>query len=138
MKLFVGAKAVVVRPDGKILIVREGSAYEEGTNIGKWDVPGGRIAPEEALLDGLAREVMEESGLKVTVGSVLHVADNFPEIKGEKVHVVRIYFACTITESEVVLSSDHDEHAWIDASEYDDYELMPDVVAVLAKLAKSK
>ena len=40
MKLFVAAKAVVMREDGKVLIVRESSSYVEGTNEGMWLVVG--------------------------------------------------------------------------------------------------
>ncbi|MCA9362556.1 NUDIX hydrolase [Candidatus Kaiserbacteria bacterium] len=134
MKLFVGAKAVIQRSDGKVLIVREGSAYEEGTNIGKWDVPGGRIEADEALLAGLAREVKEEAGLEVEVGEVLYAADNFPEIKGEKAHVVRIYFACTTTKQEIVLSKDHDEHAWVDQTDIEKYAVMEDAAIAIRNL----
>ena len=41
--LKVAAKAVIMNAEGKILIVREADTYEEGTKIGKWGLPGGRI-----------------------------------------------------------------------------------------------
>ena len=50
MQLFVGAKGLVSRLDGKVLIVRESTSYKEGTETGKWDVVGGRIEPEENCL----------------------------------------------------------------------------------------
>ncbi len=127
MKLFVGAKGLVARPDGKVLIVREGSQYDEGSELGNWDVVGGRIEPHEPLLEGLAREVFEESGLKVTVGALLGVTENFPVIKGETVHIIRVYYACTTLETEAVLSQDHDAHEWIDPEAYESYGLMKDV-----------
>lgn len=133
MKLFVGAKGLIVRPDGKILIVREGSSHDEGTELGNWDVVGGRIEPEEPLLDGLAREIMEESGLTVTVGRLLGVTENFPVIKGEMVHIIRAYYACTTTETEAVLSQDHDAHEWIDSTTYESFNLMDDVVEMFKK-----
>ncbi len=39
--LKVAAKAVIINQEGKALLLREASTYEEGTNIGKWGVPGG-------------------------------------------------------------------------------------------------
>lgn len=39
--LKVAAKAVIF-DNHKVLIVREASTYEEGTNIGTWGLPGGR------------------------------------------------------------------------------------------------
>ena len=40
--LFVAQKAIIVNKN-KVLIIREASTYKDGTNIGKWGVPGGRI-----------------------------------------------------------------------------------------------
>jgi 8-oxo-dGTP diphosphatase len=111
MKLFVGAKAVIVE-GGKILVLRE-AKYDEGTNEGKWDVPGGRINPEEPILDGLRREVMEESGLEVEVGEVLVVHETFPSIKGEDCHIVRIYYQAKPLSGKVILSPDHDKYEWV-------------------------
>jgi ADP-ribose pyrophosphatase YjhB (NUDIX family) len=51
MKLFVAAKAIIIS-EGKVLLLRE-AAYDEGTNVGKWGVPGGRIHDDEPILDGL-------------------------------------------------------------------------------------
>jgi len=85
MQLYVGVKAVI-QHEGKIFIIRE-AAYDEGTQTGKWDFPGGRIDPEETLHEGLAREVREEVGLVVTPGDVCFVQENFPVIKGDPCHM---------------------------------------------------
>ena len=123
MKLFVGVKGFVEH-EGKILILRE-QQYDEGTNEGKWDVPGGRIESKEPLFDGLKREVKEESGLSVEPGKAFHVAENFPAIKEEKCHIIRIYITCIIAGSpEVVISQDHDQFAWIDPQRHIDYILI--------------
>ena len=131
MKLFVAAKAVVTRSDGRVLIVRESGSYDEGTNEGKWDVVGGRIDPEESLFEGLKREVAEESGLEVEIGKTITVHEKFQEIKGEQVHIIRIYFQCTTAQDEVVLSEDHDKYEWIGLSDVEDYSIMEDVKEVL-------
>lgn len=130
MKLFVGAKGLIVREDGKVLIVKEADQYIDGEGCcpGEWDLVGGRIEPEEPLLEGLAREIQEESGLTVTVGELLGVAENFPIMKSEKVHIVRVYYVCT-TESDIVtLSSDHDEYRWVLPDECDNLPLMANIV----------
>ena len=116
MKLMVGVKALIVN-DGRVLIIREAS-YEEGTNLGKWDVPGGRINTKEFLDEALRREVWEEVGLEVIPGSVLYVQENFPTIQGEECHVVRIHYLTTLTkDAQVVLSRDHDAYAWVTAED---------------------
>ncbi len=124
MKLFVGAKALVVH-EGKVLIVRESGDYEEGLHEGKWDVPGGRLDDGESFFDGLKREVREEAGLEVTPVRVVRLAENFPEIKGEKCHIIRIYMECELEAAPtVVLSTDHDKFEWIDPEEHEKYRLV--------------
>ncbi len=114
MKLYVGVKALVVK-EGRILLLRE-AKYDEGTNEGKWDVPGGRILPQEALVEGLLREVKEESCLTIEPGSVLSVTETFPTIKDEKCHIVRVHYLAEYKSGEVILSRDHDAYEWVDAS----------------------
>jgi 8-oxo-dGTP diphosphatase len=66
--LFVATKAFI-RRDKKILILRESAEYKEGTNIGRFDVPGGRISPGERFDNCLRREIKEETGLDVEIGA---------------------------------------------------------------------
>lgn len=112
MKLYVGVKALIVK-EGKVLLLRE-AKYDEGTNEGKWDVPGGRIDPHETLAAALAREVFEESGLTIEAKEVLSVSETFPVIKGVESHIVRIHYRAEYRSGEVVLSQDHDTYEWVD------------------------
>lgn len=134
MKLFVGTKSLIVH-EGRVLILRE-AAYDEGTNTGKWDVPGGRIEPEEKLHEGLVREVREECGLTIEPGDVLGVYETFPTIKDEPCHIVRVYYRSLALTTDVVLSSDHSEYEWIDPSQYAPREFVSDIEELLALLAK--
>lgn len=124
-KQFLAAKAILRNPEGKFLILREAS-YEEGTNTGKWDVPGGRLKIGETMIDGLQREVMEECGLAVRVVRLLDAKETFNIIKGEKVHIVRLYYLCEADNSEVVLSEEHDLHEWIGDGEVSSREVLSD------------
>lgn len=133
MKLFVGAKGFISRPDGKVLIVREGRGYQEGTELGNWDVVGGRINNEELLLDGLHREIEEESGLQVSVNELIGITENFPVINGEAVHIIRVYYSCVTLNDTVVLSGDHDAFEWIEPSDYASYAVMDDVAGLFQK-----
>ena len=56
------AYAVIVT-DGRALLVRN--------RAGRWTLPGGRAAPGETLRQAVAREVREETGVKVKLGSRL-------------------------------------------------------------------
>ena len=139
MKLFVGVKALITRHDGKVLVVREATHYIDGEGCcpGEWDVVGGRIQPEETLLEGLQREIMEESGMRVRVGTIVGVAENFPTMKGEVVHIIRVFYACSTEESEVKLSSDHDAYEWISPTEQTDLPLMENVAEMFKNYSKN-
>ncbi len=71
-KFFIATKAFIVR-DRKVLIVRESSKYQDGTNAAKYDVVGGRLTPGERFDESLRREVKEETGLEVKIGKPFFV-----------------------------------------------------------------
>lgn len=59
------AASGVVRDDaGRFLLVQRRYPPEAG----RWSVPGGRVEPGETLPQAVAREVLEETGIVVTVG----------------------------------------------------------------------
>lgn len=137
MKLFIGAKGLVVHNE-KVLLLRQSSAYEDSVREkdGKWDVPGGRISPKETVREGLVREIKEESGLDVKPGRLLGIFDGFPEIQGETCHVVRVYFLCHADTDSVVLSQDHDAHDWTDPESIGDKTLLDDIEEMLVEYIK--
>lgn len=126
MQLFVGTKAVI-HYNGKFLLLRESSQYEDGAEEGKWDMPGGRIESHETLYEGLIREVKEECGLSITPQKLLGAFDGFPVIKDEQCHVVRLYYLCRAETDMVTLSVDHDAYDWIDPESVGNKMLMNDI-----------
>jgi len=133
MKLFVAAKAVVVRPDGKILLLRESGSYDEGSKEGSWDVPGGRINPGEVVTDALIREVQEECGLSISSSQIIEVFDHFAKIHDEDCHIVGIYFLARVLNDIVTLSSDHDAFEWVDPTNFDGKMLVSNIGIVIDK-----
>lgn len=131
VNLRVAAKAVIVK-DGKVLIVREASTYQEGSKVGQYGLVGGRIDPEESFYDALAREVSEETGLYFKPIKPVHVGEWWPEIKGIKNHIVAIFMECSFTEGSIKLSDEHDDYVWVDLGNIKDYQVMePDRVVAI-------
>src|SRR5574342_755171 len=122
-KLFVATKAFIVH-NGKILILKEAPKYQDGANIGKFDVVGGRLKPGQRFDESLLREIKEETGLSVTIGKPFFVNEWRPVVKGEQWHIVGTFFECHADTDKVTLSVDHDEYRWIEPKEYANHTLI--------------
>ncbi len=66
----VNVRAIIWR-DGKLLAVRHKS--KSGGAATYWCIPGGGLDPGESLQEGVAREVMEETGIEAKVGKLLFI-----------------------------------------------------------------
>lgn len=102
-------------PTGKILCLkREGSDFQKG----EWELMYGRIDQHEELLDGLRREVFEETGIQDF--SIIRLLRLWHFYRGEKIAEKELHgftFHCTTTSQEVTLSPEHSEFAWLDPAE---------------------
>jgi 8-oxo-dGTP diphosphatase len=133
----VAARAIIEK-DGNFLIIRESSRYDDGTKTGKYDFPGGRVKVGESIQASLERETEEEVGLKVKVGRPFFVDEWKPVIKGEQVQIIGIFFICETFNTEVKLSTDHDDYKWVSLSEYDQFPLVLEVKKAFDVLVSSR
>jgi len=133
----IATKALIVNNKGQILILREASTYEEGTNVGRYHMPGGRLNPGEAYLDGLMREVDEETGLRIEVGKPIYVGEWQPIIKGIQNQIIAIFFICKPLTENVQLSEEHDDFKWILPNEVEQYDVMSPEDKVIEEYIKS-
>ena len=63
----INVRAIIYK-DGKLLAVK----HKHGDNISHYyAVPGGGLDPQESLIDGLARELHEETGIDAVIGNLL-------------------------------------------------------------------
>lgn len=128
----IATKALIVNSEGQMLILREASTYEDGTNVGRYHLPGGRLNPGEAFQDGLRREVGEETGLEVEIGKPIYVGEWRPVIKNVPHQIVAIFFICKPLTDKVKLSEEHDDYKWVSPDEISQYDVMPPEDQVIA------
>lgn len=126
-KIFTATKAFIVH-QGKILIVRESTKYNNGTNAGKYDVPGGRVKPGQKFDQSLKREIKEETNLEVEIGQPFFANEWRPKVKGEQWQIVGVFFACQAKTNKVTLSQDHDDYQWIEPKDYQKYNLIENLI----------
>src|SRR2546423_14244232 len=85
----ISVEAVIVDRAGRVLLVRQG---KRGRG---WELPGGKVKKREGILDALAREVREETGLRVVAKRLIGVFD----IAAER--FVDLVFVCAIKSGRV-------------------------------------
>ncbi len=66
----VGVGGVIIE-DGRALLIRRGSE----PLLGQWSIPGGTLELGESLQQGVARELLEETGIEVRVLELIEVFD---------------------------------------------------------------
>lgn len=111
----VSVSGVVVRDDGRVLAIKR-------ADDGRWVPPGGVLELDEAPFDGVVREVLEETGLKVEPERLTGVYKNM------KQGVVSLAILCRPVSGEPHLSDEATSVAWLLPSEAT--EAMPEARAV--------
>ena len=101
--------------DPTALLVARRSAPEH--LAGLWEFPGGKVEPGEAPEPALARELAEELGIRVRLGSELpaETPDGWPLNDRAS---MRVWFA-EVTHGEPMPLEDHDEMRWVQLQDRD-------------------
>lgn len=83
----VNVRAIIYK-DGKLLAVK----HKHGEDISHYyAVPGGGLDPHESLVDGLARELREETGINAVIGNLLFI-QQFPSARAGYAEELEFFF----------------------------------------------
>ena len=126
----VGVGAVIVS-DGRVVLIRR--RFEP--LAGQWSLPGGIVELGETLEAGVAREMLEETGLQVEVGPVIEVFDRIytDETKRVRYHYVLVDYLCWPVGGELRAGGDVDAAVLVDPADLRDYHLTDKATAVIAR-----
>jgi 8-oxo-dGTP diphosphatase len=117
----------------KILTIQRSS--HEVFLPGYYELPGGKVDFGEDPQKALAREFLEEVGLRVMVGEPYHTFSYVSE-NGNR-HTVEILYMVQLAKNETVenirLSEDHMDAKWISASEVDFHKMTPQLKECVMK-----
>lgn len=100
--------AVVVRDEaGRVFMGRRAHT----ATAGLWCIPCGRLEWDEDVRDGAAREFLEETGMRVTLGEVIAVHSNFHNRDRQ---TVGIWFAGEVVSKGAPTDDEFTETGWFE------------------------
>jgi 8-oxo-dGTP diphosphatase len=117
-QFWVGVHGVIAR-GGKLLVLKRAStmAYKPGS----WDLPGGHLKIGESFEECLAREIEEETGLKISAARLLGIHNSIGPY-------LQAIFGCEVVGEarEIQLRPrEHVEARWVILTELEQLELIP-------------
>jgi 8-oxo-dGTP diphosphatase len=121
----VGVGAIVFDAEGRVLLIERGRPPAAGL----WSVPGGKLEPRETLAQGVAREVREETGLLVEVGTLACVIERMAD---DHHFVILDYFARVIG-GELAAASDARAARFVDPDQLAQLPLTEGLADVLTR-----
>lgn len=94
------AKIILVNDKKQVLFLKRTDYHKKFA--GEWDLPGGHVHVGEELMDGLFREVEEETGLTIKRARLFTVMDNLH------------FFEGVYEKGKVILSNEHSDYEFRD------------------------
>jgi 8-oxo-dGTP diphosphatase len=132
MILQVGVKVLINDGADNYLFLKRSKAMES-EHKPSWDVPGGRMKSEETVFLALAREIYEETGLKLKRGfSLLAAQDIF--VPGKAIHVIRLTYETKSKRTAIKLSDEHSDYCWKNRKDVKTMNIEPFLKQVLVGL----
>ena len=121
------ATVAVINSEQKLLLLRRGNSAP--WMPGRYCLPGGRLEPNEELVDGAARELGEETGIFIVdrndlVPCTIHYSTNYS----------KTVFVVSMNDPVVSLNWEHDSYAWVGFEESTLYDLVPGTKAAIKVL----
>jgi ADP-ribose pyrophosphatase YjhB (NUDIX family) len=133
----VGVGGVVIE-NGCALLIKRGSE----PLLGQWSIPGGTLELGESLQEGVARELLEETGMEVEVLDMIEAFDrifldpaapNAEDRSRPKYHYVIVDYLCERLAGEAQAGSDVTEIAYAAEDDLEKFHLTSTATRVLRR-----
>jgi len=118
------------------LLIRRGSE----PLLGQWSIPGGTLELGETLLEGVAREMLEETGITVRVLNLIEVFERInpystPDSRDANIrprfHFVIVDYLCERVSGKAKAGSDATDIAFVPEEDLPHYQLTDAATRVL-------
>lgn len=119
----------------RILLARRGGEPLKGW----WSLPGGVIETGETLIEGVRREVLEETGLTVEAQRVAEIFERIMRDDAGHVeyHYVLIDYVCRVTGGSLAAGGDCADVRWTTRNELRDLRITEGTIDVIDKVYDS-
>jgi ADP-ribose pyrophosphatase YjhB (NUDIX family) len=133
----VGVGGVVIE-NGRALLIKRGSE----PLLGQWSIPGGTLELGESLQQGVARELLEETGLEVRVLDMIEAFDRIfldpaaanPDGRSRpRYHYVIVDYLCERLAGEAQAGSDVTDIAYATEQELEKFQMTSTAMRVLRR-----
>jgi ADP-ribose pyrophosphatase YjhB (NUDIX family) len=126
----VGVGAVILHED-KVLLVRRGKS----PSFGKWTLPGGLVELGETTTEAIAREIVEECGIKIRLVDVAGVITRVVRDDGDRIryHYVLVDYLAYPDSMDVVAGSDAAEAQWFEVERLGELDTTPGLLDMIRR-----
>lgn len=127
---FLGSAYPSPSPFGVVLVKRRFEPL-----AGRWSLPGGTVEVGETLEQAAAREIVEETGLQVSIGPVVEVFDRIVREPDGRVrfHFVLVDYLCSTIGGHLQPASDVEDAALAHPEGLDAFNLTDKALAVIRR-----
>ena len=124
------AVGALVFDGDRVLLVQRGHEPSRGT----WTVPGGAVELGEDVRGAVAREVLEETGLRVRVGPIVDVVDHIErDAMGVRYQYVILDFLAEVESGTLRAGADAEDVRWVPLDAMPSLNVSPQLPAVVRR-----
>lgn len=126
----VGVGGVTIQ-DGRVLLIRRAFPPLQG----EWSIPGGGLDVGETIVEGVRRELLEETGVAVRVLEHIETLERivYDEKERVKYHFVIIDYLCEAAGGELRSGSDVTDAAWVARGDLAPYKVREAATRVILR-----
>lgn len=113
LRSYIAVKALIKNKDSFLILKTADS--DQNNNLSGWETPGGRLEVGEEIVNGLKREIEEETGLSV---KILFPFNAFSANVGQENSIVGINYLVEYNGGEIKIdTNEHSNYQWVNISD---------------------
>ncbi len=130
----VGVGVVVLNANNDVLLIRRG----QEPNKGLWTIPGGRQEPGETLAETAHREILEETGVKISEPVLVDVVDLIRhDPHGTLIrHYTLVDYAARYVDGTPKPGGDADAVQWLPASDIEGFVEWSETIRIVQEAVR--